>query len=446
MTAPTKVRMRSSAWVFGSSVFKALLSVPTGILLARVLGAAGKGSVTVVQTTASLAVALLNLGMPNAVMWLSAKGRSTGRSATAMGAIFSVLSISLVGTVALIVGPDVIADRIGLSGGAMIALALIAMAPSMVGYFVDSHLIGRGAMKLMSLVDVAMLGSQLVLMALLALLHRLTPVTAIIAWLSVISVAVLFKTARALRSDADARRSVSDLWREGRAFGAKSWLANTVNMMSLRQDMLLLAMFSGVRAVGVYSIAVSAAELTWYLPYALQSVATVKFSAEGDDTGLVERMNRSVWPITAVFALAVFALAAPLIPLVYGGVFKASVLPLLLLLPGVIAMSMSISLSAWLTGQGHPQEAALANGVNMVVNLIANVALLRVLHMGAAGAAIASSLSYSVGTAIIVWRFHERSGARLADTLVPRWEDVRATSTSALRAVRERIGVSGGNR
>lgn len=444
MTAPTQVRMRSSAWVFGSSVFKAMLSVPTGILLARVLGAAGKGSVTVVQTTASLAVALLNLGMPNAVMWLSAKGRSTGRSATALGVIFSVVSISLVGTVALIIGPDVVADRIGLSSGVLIALALVAMAPSMIGYFVDSYLIGRGAMKLISLMDVALLGAQLALMALLALLHRLTPVTAVVVWLSVIGVAVTLKAVRALRSDAGARRSVAELWREGRVFGAKSWLANTVNMMSLRQDMLLLAMFSGVRAVGVYSIAVSAAELTWYLPYALQSVATVKFSAEGDDTGLVERMNRSVWPLTAVFAVAVFALAAPLLPLVYGSAFKASVLPLLLLLPGVIAMSMSISLSAWLTGRGHPQEPALANGCNMVVNLVANVVLLRVLHMGATGAAIASSLSYSVGTAVIVWRFHKRSGARLFDTLVPRWDDVRDTSESAMRAVRERIGASRG--
>ena len=436
--APAEVRIRSSAWVFASQVGKTALSIPVGILFARVLHADGKGMVTVVQTTAALTVALLNLGMPSAVMWLAAKGKATGRSSILLGGVFAALALLVGGTAAAVVGPQVVAHRLGLSSGLLFSLALVAIVPSMVGYFIDSYLIGRGAIRTISTTDVAVLATQLVGMLSLAALHLLTPISAILVWLSLTTAATLFKGAVALRGDAGARKSVADLWRDGRAFALKSWLANTVTMLSLRQDMLLLAALAGAREVGIYSIAVTAAELAWYVPNALQNVATVKFAAGGDETELVERMNRSVWPFTLAFAVCVFAVAAPLIPLVYGGVFSASVLPLLLLLPGIVATSMSTSLSAWLTGRGHPQEPAIANGANMAINLVANLILAP--RFGAAGAALASTISYSVGTAVIVWRFHARTGARVLDILVPRPADLAAMFDIAKTALAARLG------
>ncbi|HEY5541335.1 MAG TPA: polysaccharide biosynthesis C-terminal domain-containing protein [Coriobacteriia bacterium] len=438
-TVPAAVRIRSSAWVFAAQIAKTALSIPVGIILARTLGAGGKGSVTVVQTTAAMTVALLNIGMPSAVMWLSARGKASGRGSLVLGAGFAAAAVALAGAITFVVGPQAVATRLGLSSGLLFLLAVAAIVPSMLNYFIDSYLLGRGAIRALSTIDVATLSCQLVGMAGLALTHRLTTVSALLLWLAINAAAMLWKAYLALRSDAGVRGATSgDIWRDGRTFALKSWLGNTVTMLSLRQDMLLLAMLAGTRTVGIYSISVTAAELAWYVPNALQSVATVKFAAENESTDLAARMNRSVWPFTLAFAVLVFLLVAPLIPLVYGGQFSASVLPLLFLLPGIVATSMSTSLSAWLTGRGHPQEPAMANVANMGVNLLANLALIP--RFGAVGAALASTVSYTVATAVIVWRFRARTGARIVDVLVPRGSDLKTMLDIAKIAVRDRLG------
>jgi len=421
---PTNVRIRSSAWVFAAQVGKTALSIPVGILLARVLGASGKGAVSVVQTVAAMTVAVLNLGMPSAVMWLSARGKASAKGALALGGAFALAAFALAIAVALAFGPAAAATRIGLDSPLLLALAGAAILPSMVGYFVDHYLLGRGVIRAMSLTDVVMLAVQLALLLVLAVTRSLTIRTAVLVWLAAATGSVLYKSWLALRTGAGEPTAVRAIVREGRGYAIKAWLGNTVNLLSLRQDVLILAALSGTRAVGIYSVGVTAAELAWYIPNALQSVATVKFSSEEDSLELVQRLNRSVWPFTLAFGIVIFAVIGPLIPLVYGGAFSASVLPLALLLPGVVATSLSSPLSAWLSGKGHPGDPAGANVANMLVNLGAN--LLLVPRLGAAGAAIASTISYTAGSVVIMWRFRKRSASPLLVALVPRWADLRS--------------------
>ncbi len=438
-TAPASVRIRSSAWVFAAQIAKTAMSIPVGIILARVLGADGKGAVSVVQTVSALAVTLLNSGMPNAVMWLAAKGKVSARQALKMGAIFAATVVALGTAVVFAIGPSRAAQLIGLDSATLLAVAVFAMAPSMISYFEDAYLVGRGVVRDTQITDVTALGIQLVTLILLALTHHLTVAIAVSVWLACTIGAVAFKAYLALRGGRLAvEPGVRKLWTEGRAYGLKAWLGSTVSLLSLRQDVLLLAMFAGTAEVGIYTVGVAAAELAWYIPNALQGVATAKFSAEEDSLELAQRLNRSVWPFTLVFSFVVFAVAAPLIPLVYGPAFKGSILPLLFLLPGILATSMSSSLSAWLSGRGFPQDPAFANVVNMVVNLAANVVLAP--RLGARGAALASSISYSAATVLIIWRFRSRSGASLYDTLIPRGSDLRAMAGIISKTLKQRFG------
>jgi O-antigen/teichoic acid export membrane protein len=317
-------------------------------------------------------------------------------------------------------------------------MAIFATVPSMLAYFQDSYLIGRGVVRNTQLADVVALAVQLASIGVLALTHHLTVLAAVLVWLTCALGATLFKTYLALRGGpAPQEPGVAQLWAEGRVYGLKAWLGSTVNLLSLRQDVLLLAAFAGTREVGIYTVGVAAAELAWYIPNALQSVATAKFSAEEDSLALAQRLNRSVWPFTLAFSLCIVALAAPLIPIVYGSAFKASILPLVLLLPGILATSMSSSLSAYLSGRGHPEDPAFANVVNMLVNLAANVILAP--RLGARGAALASSISYSAATVLIIWRFRKRTGSSLFDTLVPRGSDLQAMAGIMSRALKQRL-------
>ena len=424
-SAPANVRLRGSAWVFAAQIGKTALSIPLGILLARTLGASGKGAISVVQTVAAVTVAVLHFGLPSAVMWLAARGKASGRQAVSLGATLALASVLLGLIVVSILGGMRVAALFGLQPAGLLVFAVAGLVPSMLGYFTDAWLVGRGRVRSTQIVDVTALVAQLALLAALAVVHRLTPETALAVWLAATAVAALWKAGIVLADrSAGTVWSPGPLWTEGRGYGLQSWLGSTVNLLSLRQDVLILAAIAGTGAVGVYTIGVTAAELAWYVPNALQSVATAKFSAEEDSLELARRLNRSVWPVTLLLCLAILAVVAPLLPIVYGPAFRASILPLALLLPGILATSMSSSLAAWLAGRGHPGDPALANFVNMVVNVIANLAL--VPHLGAAGAALASSISYTAGSALILWRFAKRSGSAPAAALVPRRSDVTA--------------------
>lgn len=423
--APANVRLRGSAWVFAAQVGKTALSIPLGILLARTLGASGKGAISVVQTVAAVTVAVLHFGLPSAVMWLAARGKASGRQAVSLGATLALASVLLGLLVVSVLGGMRVAALFGLRPAGLLVFAVLGLVPSMLGYFTDAWLVGRGRVRSTQIADVVALVAQLALFATLAVAHRLIPETALVVWLAATAGATLWKAAIVLADrSAGTVWSPGPLWQEGRKYGLQSWLGSTVNLLSLRQDVLILAAIAGTGAVGVYTIGVTAAELAWYVPNALQSVATAKFSAEEDSLELARRLNRSVWPVTLALCLAILAVVAPLLPLVYGPPFRASILPLALLLPGILATSMSSSLAAWLAGRGHPGDPALANFVNMVVNVIAN--LLLVPRLGAAGAALASSISYTAGSVLILWRFAKRSGSSPATALVPRRSDVTA--------------------
>lgn len=439
------VRLRSSAWVFAAQIGKTALSIPLGILLARTLGAAGKGEISVVQTASGLAVAVLHLGLPSAVMWLAAQGRASGRQTVALGALGALAVAALGGALALGIGPIRAAHLIGIERGALLGLAVLATAPSMLTYFTDAWLVGRGQVRLTQLTDVAALVAQLGVLAALAMTRQLGVASALVTWLAVTGAAAAVKALLVLRDpQAGAGWSPREVWAEGKGYGVRAWLGSTVNLLSLRQDVLILAALAGPRAVGIYTVGVTAAELAWYVPNALQSVATAKFSAEADSLELARRLNRSVWPLTLACCIGVLVVVAPLLPLVYGPTFRASILPLALLLPGILATSMSSALAAWLAGRGHPGDPALASLVNMLVNIAANLAL--VPRLGAAGAALASSISYAAGSAVILWRFSKRSQSGPLAALWPRrsdWDAIAPMMAAPFRQLRPVVRVNG---
>ena len=434
---PSKVRIRSSGWMFAAQIGQTILTIPIGVVLARTLGPSGKGAVSVAQTIAAFSVILLGFGLPSAVTWLSAKGRASARGALVMAGATALVAVAVVAAIVLALGPSATAHRLGLTVPAVLGLAVLAIVPSMVAAFCASYLLGRGRIRLVSMTNVIGLGAELVVLAVLALTGTLTVLSAVAVWILMVSGQSIAWGGAALRAGAGTPARAANLVREGRAYALKSWLGNTVNLLSLRQDVLLLAVLANTHEVGIYTVGVAAAELAWYIPTALQSVATVKFASEDDTVELAQRLNRSVWPYTVLFSGLIVMVAAPLIPLVYGAPFHASILPLVLLLPGILATSMSSALSAWLSGSGHPGDPAGANVVNMVVNLVANVLLAP--RLGASGAAIASSISYSVASVLIMWRFKVRSKARLADALLPRWTDLRALAGIMANVVLDRL-------
>lgn len=176
-------------------------------------------------------------------------------------------------------------------------------------------------------------------------------------------------------------------------FGIKIMLANLLQYLNYRADILLIGFFLTQTEVGWYYVSVMIAERLLFLTQATATVLLPSASSsdiQREKTPLLSRLN-----FTVVFAgsVVIGVTAYWLVPLLFSSVYGNSVLPLVVILPGIIALSVSKILSADLTSRGLPQYSLYVSLLNFFLNISFNIILIP--RMGIAGAALSSTLSYT---------------------------------------------------
>jgi O-antigen/teichoic acid export membrane protein len=184
-----------------------------------------------------------------------------------------------------------------------------------------------------------------------------------------------------------------------------------------RADILILDGMTTTVAVGLYSLAVSLAELTRLVTDAIAQIALPR-QLGTDDRGAAAA-TLAVTRLTAVVATASVALmcvaAPPLIPLVYGESFRGSVPSLLALAPGLLALGATRPIGAYLLRLDRPMLASSMSVTALVLNVALNLVL--VPFYGIAGSAAASSVAYIALAGLQVGWFLRTTGAAARDLL-----------------------------
>lgn len=435
-------RLRGSGWVFGGQFYALALALPTSILLARVLGPSGKGTITVVQLIANVSTVVLGIGLPGTITYLSARREVDGPMVTRIAWIWAACVAGLLGAIVLAAGGWLSETLFGDADPMFLTFGAITALPAMVLVLNGSFLIGTGRTREYAILNAAVQTGQVATFGVLWLLGRLTPMTAVFAWSACALAGAVAGSGLVWRHRSEALAApVATLMKRGWKFGLASWFASGLGLLSLRADMFLVSAMVGTAAVGVYSISVTFAELALHLPNSVYAVMFPKISAEGAaSSGVAARVNRSLWPLTMLFALSIAAAAILFVPLLFGDEFSGSIAPLWLLVPGITASAMGVVASAYLAGIGRPQAGAWASGVNIVINIGLNLLLIPV--FGLAGAAVASSISYAAGAALLVFWFVKESGVSVGEALVPRREEIVSFVSAARAALRERFATT----
>ena len=162
------------------------------------------------------------------------------------------------------------------------------------------------------------------------------------------------------------------LLKESVSLGFRAYLGNVVQFFNYRLDMFMVNYLVGVTNVGLYSVAVTIAELLWYVP---QSVATILFprtAATGAEEArlFTPKVCRNTFLITLLAALGLSVVGKPLIIFIYGEAYAPSVIPLRLLMPGVVALSISKVLCGDLAGRGLLQYGAYSSAISLVASCL----------------------------------------------------------------------------
>jgi len=181
-----------------------------------------------------------------------------------------------------------------------------------------------------------------------------------------------------------------------------------VNLVGYRAELFVLEWHEGVAAVGIYSIAMQAAEAMWLIPAAIATAITgpAVHDDEADATRLVSRSALKGLLYTAGAALVVGAAGPFAIPLLFGADFAGAATPLALLLPGVVLYAPVTVLVVYLSVRhARPHLSLAVSVVAAVVTTALAVALIP--PYGVAGAAVASAVGYAAGGAL-AWLLYRR--------------------------------------
>lgn len=430
------LRIRSAGWVLAAQVCVLGLGFPLSVLLARMLGPDGKGLVSLTQLVASVGAVIANLGLPTSVNYLAARNRATAPSVVklALGTSISavVVALALWSTLRSFLGV-----RFADGDSRLVVLGIVAILPLLVSGFMASFLTGVGRVRSSAQLNVLPVLLQLTACSALALWGRLTVATALGSWFVAISVTAfvaVFVGLTATRPASD--RGPLGILKSGLAFGVMSWVASGLGFLVLRSDMLLLARLAGTKEVGIYSVAVVFAELLFYVPTALITVLMPKVASGIDDAqALVARITRVLWPSITVLAATIGAAAVLVVPTAFGESFRSAVPATWLLIPGAIASAVAGPAAAYFMGEGRPQVVVLANGMNLALNIACNLVLIPLYDIN--GAAIASSVSYAVGAAVLLVRLSRVAGVPGLKLMVPSVLDYKAMIGALRNAARE---------
>jgi O-antigen/teichoic acid export membrane protein len=249
----------------------------------------------------------------------------------------------------------------------------------------------------------------------LAVTHQLTPAAGIVVMaLSAICHAVL--GLGGMLQQAPGLGFSATLARQCLGFGGVMFLAQAANTVHFKADQVLVNLWLGPAALGGYAVAVRWAEMLFLLDQVLSS-AFMRDAVAGDvrqSWQVTRRLSLVQGAISILAGGALMALAGPIVHYGYGVAFADAVLPMILLVPGLVAWSVSKFSSQFLIFRLGETRFVVATAVaGLGLNFLLLWLFVQRWQGALPGAALASTCSYLFVSVMIM----ARAARRVAQTL-----------------------------
>jgi O-antigen/teichoic acid export membrane protein len=408
---------------YGTQVAAAFLSLGNVLIIARVLGAEGRGNVAFLTAIAWLTASLSTLGLQEANANLAAAEPRTRRALATNSVVLSALVGGL--TIALLSVLVALVPAVGGDSDPALRWLTIAFVPVIIFQFLLRMLVqadygfavSNAAYVLAPILNVAVNG-------LFAAFGALTVGTAVGVWLAGQALEVVILGGYLQLRLAGFGRPDLALASRALGFGLKAHVGRVMQLGNYRLDQWLLGAISGPRELGLYSVAVAWAEALWYLPTALAYVQRpdlVRATAE-EARRRAAAVFRAAAVVTGAAALAMIVAAPFLCVTIFGSDFRGSIDDLRVLVAGAFGMMTLKLFGNALVARGRPVLQSVAIGAGFACTVVLDIVLIP--PLGGLGAALASTLAYTAAGIVVAAIFLRALGGK-ASELVPRTTDVR---------------------
>ncbi|MGP3920749.1 lipopolysaccharide biosynthesis protein [Nonomuraea sp. 10N515B] len=399
----------------------------TSILIARTLAPEGRGIYALVITTATIAIVAghLSVNKSQIAMWLDpARHPFLAANSLILGLISGVLSGLCTFGILIVFASVTVPD--------LLAIALLAVPFSVASINLSGIALLQSRISLVNRAVVTWaLALSLPVLALKAM-GCLTITNAVICW--TMSAAARFIIVVGPLGCFGLRGKAS-LARQQLALSSRYHIGVLAQHLLLTLDIFLLNTLVSPTEVGLYAVAGGFLALAWVPTDAISQVALHRQATEDepDACQVTARALRYNILFSSLVVAAMAVMSPVLIPLLYGNAYAASVKPLLLLAPGVIALSVVRLADQFLIRLDRPLTLAVIPVGALALNIALNAVLIP--RWGASGAAISASCSYIALAFIEVLWFARTAGIDRRD-LIPRVSDLRSAAAFLLLVVR----------
>lgn len=387
----------SFAGTIGRQIISGLIQLLTIVIIARAFGPAGNGVYAVALILPTVLASLLNFGIsPAHVYYLGSRQFNAG---VVLGnSLLLALLLSLAG---LLLGsaciwfkaeqwfPDV--------PHYLLWLALATFPLSLMQSFIISIFQGLQKFREFNIVLLVQSSMTLVLVSLIVIFGSQELSWIIIANFTggaislILSLCLLTKYLRLN----DARIDICRI-RDAFHYGYKVYLGNVLAFVNYKMDIFLVNFLINPAAAGIYVVATQIGERLWLLSQATSTVLLPRLSelshSEDVRLQLTPLVARLMLFVTSLASILLAAIAYPLIKVFFGDQFLSAFTPLVILLPGIVAVSASRVLANDLAARGRPELNMYTSFLVVVVNAAGNLLLIPL--YGLSGAAVATSIAY----------------------------------------------------
>ena len=421
---------------YSANLAVAALSFVNVIVSARTLGVAGRGDVAFLTAIATLSANFALFGISEANANFGGSRPEERPSLFTNSLLFAVgfgtLAIGCV-AVLVVVFPDVGGDSVGW----LRWIALGAIPVLILQAYLQLLAQAEYGFRITNIAWVVGPVTNVVANVALAVAGRITVASVVVTWVIGQTLGVLLLVWH-LGSRRGGVGSVDlALARRSLSFGAKSHLGRVMMVGNYRLDQWILGAVSGSRQLGLYSVAVAWAETLFYLPTSLVMAQRPDLvRASGSDARRQAMAGfRAAFVLTATLGVGLIVLAPLFIVPVFGSEFRGAITDLRILTAGAFGIVALKVFSAVLTAQRQPLRGSAGVGVALIATIVLDVLLIP--PFGDKGAAIASTIAYSIGGLAMAWIFVRVLGGTLRD-LVPMRSDVDVIWSEGTRRLRRR--------
>jgi O-antigen/teichoic acid export membrane protein len=408
----------------GAQAVAVLVTIVSGVLVARELGPSGRGVVLAAQVGPLLAGWVFSLGAAQAVAHQIASHPEDRRAL--LGAWLRILLPLAACAVAILEftvpvllhaqSPETrsLARAVGVTGiGSVLAELLWGI------------LLGDGRFREYNVVRVGPSVTMAASYGAIAAAGAFTTTSALICACVSNTIPLAYLVRELVISDIDWHPPLSVI-RRCTAFGLRLQGATLGMVVNTRLDLLILPAFATSRSLGYYSAATNISSLVIAVGAALYPFLIPVASRSRQSAFNAARVTLSVTVgLSAALALGIGLISGVAVRLMYGASFAPSVSLIRLLLPGTIAYAAARILLSAIVAHGRPGAASLCElaGVALTIPGL----LLALPTFGVSAAAVTSSVAYCAVGIACAWVHLNVSARRWSDYWPTRdeWKSVR---------------------